>query len=404
MPTSRNKAFVLGRIGLVRSLGRVGIPVTLARESPGVFERWSRYCKEFLLLPHLVYEEDRALKVILDYGLRQEEKPVVFLSAESDVLMFSRNRDELSEYFHITLPPHELLLNLVDKGKFARLARAKNLPVPRTVVPQSQEEFSRAAQEIGYPCVIKPISQRLWHQADVHVRAGNAKAILVRGSDELKSVLQRLAPPGGRELIQEYIPGDDSFHYSLHIYIDKSGTVRGSLVGQKLRTFPIHFGQGCYTKFAQAPEVERICVDSLQSINYTGVATVNVKRHAETGKDYILEVNPRYSLWGILDFTCGVNLPFLQYCDAIGLDSADQRPHGCPRRWLWFARDFKAMIDYGRAGELTLGQWLISLFAEKGAIEFHTLAKDDPLPLLGSAWYSFLSFLRRGISYIKRRL
>lgn len=400
---SRNKALVLGRIGLVRSLGREGIPVTLARESARVFERWSRYCDEFILLPSLVTDEDGAVEIMMQYGRRQEQKPIVFLSAESDVLMFSRHREKLSEFFHITLPSHDLLVDLIDKGRFARLAEAKNLPVPRTLVPQSDQEFFQAADEIGYPCVIKPVSQRLWHAPEIHARIGHAKALLVRGPDDLKSVLQMLPCAGGRELIQQYIPGKDLLHYSLHTYIHHSGTVRGSLVGQKLRTFPIHFGQGCYTRFVQEPAVERVCLEALRQINYTGVATVNVKRHAETGENYILEVNPRYSLWGILDLACGVNLPFLQYCDTLGLVVPSQRPSGRAQRWLWFGADFRAMLAYRRAGELTVGQWLTSYVREKGSIEFHVFAPDDPLPLAATGWNALLAFCGRALSYVKRK-
>jgi D-aspartate ligase len=400
----RNKALVLGRIGLVRCLGREGIPVTLVRESGRVFERWSRYSREFILLPNLTADEEAAVQTLLQYGRRQNEKPVVFLSAELDVLAFSRHRDRLSEFFHITLPSHELLVELIDKARFARLAEAKSLPVPRTLVPQSREEFFEAAEEIGYPCVVKPVSQRLWHATEIIAGIGLRKALLVKDADELDRVLGLLPPVNGNEMLQEYVAGTDDFHYSFHTYINSEGTVRGSMLGQKLRTFPIHFGQGCYTKFVDEPAVKEMCLDVLKKINYSGVATVNVKRHGQTGKDYILEINPRHSLWGVLDSMCGVNLPLLQYCDALGLDIADQRPTGRPHRWLCFGADFKAMLKYRKAGQLTLWQWLTSYFRERGKIEYHVFAPDDPLPVVVSAWNDIVRFFTRGVSYIRRRI
>ncbi|KPJ59510.1 MAG: hypothetical protein AMJ46_10865 [Latescibacteria bacterium DG_63] len=399
-----NKALVVGRIGLVRSLGREGISVTLARESGRVFERWSRYCREFVLLPNLVTDEDSAVEVLLRYGRKQEQKPIVFLSAESDVLTFSRHRDKFSELFHVTLPCHDLLLDLIDKGRFARLADAKGLPVPKTLVPQSKEECFEAADEVGYPCVVKPISQRLWHTPEILSRIGLKKALLARNPDDLATLLAQLPPVGGHELIQQYIPGEDSLHHDFHTYIDCSGRVRGSVVGHKLRTFPIHFGQGCYTRFVEEPAVERVCLDALKKLNYTGVANINTKRHAETGKDYILEINPRYSIWGILDSMCGVNLPLLQYCDAVGLDTPNRQPTGHPQRWLWFGADFKAMLRYRRVGELTLRQWVTSYVREKGRIEFHVFAPDDPLPLAAAGWNALLSFCGRAFSYLKRKI
>jgi D-aspartate ligase len=399
-----HQALVVGRIGLVRCLGREGIPVALARESDRVFARASRYCQEFIRLPNLSANEEEAVEILEKYGRRQEEKPIVFMNAESDVLLFSKYREQLSSLFHIMLAPHDLLVDLINKNRFARLAGVNDFPVPRTLTPESREECLDAADQIGYPCIIKPIRQRQWQSARIINKIGYTKAVLVSGPTELKAVLDLLPPIDGHEMVQQYIPGNDQQHYDLSTYIDPEGRVRGCIIGHKLRTYPVHFGSGCYTRFVDEPAIEDLCLNSLKKIGYTGVADVNLKRHAETGQYYILEINPRYSLWSVFNYACGVNLPLLQYCDVLGIEMPDQQADGRAQRWLWFGNDFKSLLGYRRVEELTVWGWVKSFFIYKGKIEFHVFAWDDPIPLAVAMWLSISKFLGRLGSYIKRRM
>lgn len=404
LPSRTAPALVIGRIGLVRSLGRVGIPVTLARESTRVFERASRYCRGFLHLPDLDRNPDEAVSMLERFGRRQAEKPVAFFNGEADVLLFSRNRERLLPYFRILLPEKGLLEKLIDKSRFATLSEELGLPTPKTVVPMTPEDCFEAAEQVGYPCIIKPFRQRRWHTDEFIARLGLTKAILVRDAEHMHNLLLLLPPIDGREMIQQYIPGADSEHYDFHAYVRSDHQVRGSLVGHKLRTYPIHFGQGCYTRYVDDPEVEQTCLDALQRLGYWGIANINVKRHAQTGQVYILEINPRYSMWCGLDAACGVNLPLLHYADVTGQELPDQRPDGRPRRWLWVGNDARAALDYRRCGELTIGQWLRSYLSQRGSVVFQVYAWDDPGPWFGAMWFGVTDLLRRIPGFVGRRL
>lgn len=397
-------ALVIGRIGLVRSLGRAGVPVALARESGSVFERASRYCRTFLRLPNLDQNPEDAVSRLEEFGITQSSRPVVFLNGEADVLLFSRYRERLNKYFRILLPDGALLERLVDKSSFATLSEELNLPTPRTVIPMVPEDCFAAAEQVGYPCIIKPFRQRRWHTDEIIARLGLTKAILVHNADHLRNLLPLLPPIDGHEMIQEYVPGADSDHYDFHTYIRSDGRIRGSLVGHKLRTYPIHFGQGCYTRYVDEPQVEGVCLSALDRLNYRGVANINVKRHARTGKIYLLEINPRYSLWCGLDAACGVNMPLLQYADAVGRELPDRRADGKPRRWLWVGNDIKAAFQYRRCGELTISRWLRSYFSERGQIVFQVFALDDPGPWLAATWFGSIDLVRRVPGFVLRRI
>ncbi|RPI79639.1 MAG: hypothetical protein EHM45_02090 [Desulfobacteraceae bacterium] len=400
----RNKALVLGRIGIVRSLGREGIPVIVAREESRTFERASRYCSEYVTLPNLDRFSEQALQILERYGERQEHKPVVFLNAESDVLLVSKSRERLQKYFHILLAPDKLIGKLIDKSQFGNLAKQFDLPVPRTFTPLANAEAMAYAEALGYPCILKPVRQRLWHQSEIIRSIGIRKAIRIENPAVLKQTLQMIPPLTGEVMIQEYIPGDDQQHFDFHAYLDRDGKARGKIVGHKLRIHPIHFGAGCYVQYAEEPAIEKLCLNALEKIGYTGAANINLKRHPQTLQDYILEINPRYSLWAIFDTACGVNLPLLHYFDAVGSAVPEQPPFGKSRRWLWLGADFAAMLAYRKTGEWTLWNWLKSLIFLPGKIEYHVFAWDDPIPLLASWMLKIETNLRITYSYFLRGL
>ncbi len=397
-------ALVMGRISLVRSLGRAGVPVILAREGNLVFERASRYVRGFLRLPSLRYDDSEALGMLLDYGRNLDRKPVAFFNGESDVMLFSANRGELEKYYSFHLAKHGLITKLVNKADFAGLAEECDLPVPKTYLPKSRDEYLEVASKLGYPCLLKPIRQRMWHDDRVVASIGLRKAYLLKSEEQFMKLISRFELEPGRDMLQEYIPGRDSDHYDYHVYLDRQDNIRGEVLGHKIRTCPIHFGQGCYTEYCDNREIADVCLSALNKIGYTGVANINVKRHEATGKYYILEINPRFSLWTVIDSACGVNLPHLYYCDQAGIEMPSQEAHGRPRRWLWLNHDFKAMLAYRRKGELTFTEWLKSFFNRPGKIECHIFSPDDILPAFASVFISGYLGIRKLADYVRHLL
>jgi len=396
----RNKALVIGHIGLVRSLGEEGVPVIVAKEGTHPIERYSRYCLEYINLPNLETDEVSALEILEAVGKKYKEKLVAFFNGESDVLLFSKHRDRLGKYYNIVLSEDDLIKKLVDKSEFAGLAERYKLPVPRTIIPRTIEKLHDLIGEFKFPFILKPIRQRDWHKDEIiDLLGGIRKAILITNRDEFDSYIDKLHSHIDRVMIQEYIPGGDQQHYDFHVYIDKSGVPRGYITGHKMRIYPIHFGQGCYTELVDEPRVANICIEALLKIGYVGSANINLKLHPDTNEFYILEINPRFSLWTILDAACGVNLPFLQYKDALGQDIENLYPKINKIKWLWFSRDFKSMLDYRRCDEITFWQWIKSYdFGIKHV--FHVFSFNDPCPYLACYLLVIRKYFHRIINKI----
>ncbi|PXA04224.1 hypothetical protein DDZ13_06705 [Coraliomargarita sinensis] len=83
----------------------------------------------------------------------------------------------------------------VDKEAFSNWCHSNSLPVPRSVIANSEEETMTAASEIGFPCVLKGVAG-----------AGGQEVVVVRDELELASACSAMSGKTGW-LVQEFIDG-----------------------------------------------------------------------------------------------------------------------------------------------------------------------------------------------------
>ena len=111
-----------------------------------------------------------------------------------------------------------------------------------------------------------------------------------------------------------------------------------------------------------------------------GPVKLDYKRDPSSGRFYLLEVNPRFSLWNHLGAASGVNLPLVAYRDLTGQPAGAKATATPGVRWLALGDDARAFLrDYRPAGELDWTSWLRSL---RGPKVYDVFAWDDASPLV----------------------
>ncbi len=374
-------ALVVDAVGVVRSLGDAGISsvvVSEQRESPTF---WSRHCLARAIMPSTRDRPEDALEILKKASRGFTNLPVVLTGREPETLLISRNREELSRYMRIKMAPPEVMEALTDKWQFATLAERHEIPVPRTFRPANVDDLMHLSERLSFPCILKPLAQQLWLRKEVYAIVGQwRKAYLAADRDDLVRVFTALWKVDPGLFVQEYIPGSDQCLFDLHAYFDAPGRLAGYFLGRKIRTQPIHFGQGSYTRSWQDPDVARVGLEALERIGYVGPANLNLKKHEQTGRVYLLEINPRFSLWCHLATRCGVNLPQALYNDCLGLPLPKLVQNPTERRWLYMYYDFLAFRQYRKTREWNFFSWIRSLIFPR--ILFYRWDWRDPLPLL----------------------
>lgn len=382
-----------GALNVVRGLGRQGVPVTVLTEYAGKHAAASRYCKEVIVFPELMRRPDRTLSFLLDYAERHDSTPVLFPTNDPELKLLSDLSDELSGAYNLIAPNKSHLDGFSDKARFRALAEQYDFPVPRTFQPESEGDLERISREVRYPVVVKPAGVMGWNTETAEGALRYKKALRLDTKEELIELYRRI-PEGDRYLlVQEYIHGPDEAHFDIHIYMDKTSQPVAYFTGQKLRIYPAYAGSGCYVNSIIVNPIVGISIKMLQAMGYHGLANINFKRDSETGEYMLMEINPRVSQWNILATECGVNLPYIAYADAVGIDY--ERPAGQKEniKYLTFKNDLKAFLEYKRNGDWTWWPYLKTLMPAKKVYQYY--ARDDLSPFVLEVRHSFSSMLRR---------
>jgi predicted ATP-grasp superfamily ATP-dependent carboligase len=365
-------------LGILRSLGRRGIAVTLFDSTIDDIAYHSRYVR----VARLGDCDDAAELIgrVIGMAERESQKPVLFVSGDRFLLHACRNAARLADHLQVLLPPLEAAETVVSKERFRAFAEAHSVPVPRSWLPGSEAELRELAPGLAYPVVLKPVRSMDWHDAGLVAEQGHIKMILADDAAVLLAHWTRLAAHGLLTLVQEYIDGGDSDHYSYVSYRNRDGRELAGATVRKLRLHPIHGGLSTCAEPVIEAELEATGRGVLEQLHYTSVASVCFKRDPATGRARIFEINGRLPLPHAALLARGIDLPLLMYLDAQGLPpGAALRPRAGKGRWIALSHDLWALREYRKCGEIGLARWLRSLLPVRHVVE---LDPRDPGPFL----------------------
>jgi len=314
---------------------------------------------------------------LVQFGAAQPVPPVLFYEEDRELLLISRHREELAKAFRFVVPDATLVEDLVDKARFQALAARLPLPVPPALALDPEQPLPPEVLDLRFPLIVKPLTRRSDQWAPL---AGSAKAIEVGTPAELRALWPQLAAAGIPVLAQEIIPGPETAIESYHVYVDAAGRTVGEFTGKKIRTHPQAFGDSTALVTTDSADVAALGRELVSKLALRGVAKFDFKR-APDGRLYMLEVNPRFTLWHHLAAVAGVNIPALVYADLVG---GPRPPGGRARagvRWCKLWRDRSA----ARTANLPLWRWLPWALACEAKCG---LAWDDPFPLARAALHA----------------
>jgi D-aspartate ligase len=367
-------ALVMGDIDLVRALGVAGVAsafLGFADDSA----RFSRHVRVSLPWIDPWDRQEELVEALLEFARSQPQAPVLFPQTDATLLVASRYRERLSARFRAALADHELVEQLVDKGRFHELAASHDLPVPRAQRLTAAPGDPPPALRVPLPVVIKPLTRTpAWTSL-----AGASKALHVLGHEDLVALWPRLTGLQGEVLAEQLIGGPESRIESFHVYVDAAGAHAGEFTGRKIRTLPREYGRSTAVEIVSLPDVAELGRDVVARLGLRGVAKLDFKRD-NGGRLHLLEINPRFNLWHYPGAVAGVNLPALVYADLIGRE----RPAALrsPRHVMWCEplQDLRA----ARAERISPVAWLRWV---RGCDAICGLAREDPLPFLrGVLW------------------
>jgi D-aspartate ligase len=358
-------------LGVVRSLGRRGIPVYVVDDQQSV-SAFSTYASRTIRVKDL-RDERKTVDAVLDVGRRFGLRNwVLFPTRDETVAAFSRYRDELSEFFRVPTPDWETVQWVWDKKNTYDLAARLGIPCPKTFNPRSEDELTALHSRL--PLAIKPAVKENFFYAT------GAKAWRANTIDELHQMYAKAAAQIRPEeiLVQEIIPGDGHRQVSYCAFF-RDGQAHSTLLARRLRQHPREFGRAAtYVETIKLPEIEELSERFLKAINYYGLVEIEFKQDPRDGLYKLLDVNAR--TWGFhaLGFPAGVDFPYLQFADQMGESTV--RSHGpAGIGWLRLLTDVPTALSDMIGGHVSIRSYFESL--RRTRIE-SVFCKEDPLPSL----------------------
>jgi len=356
-------------LGVIRSLGRRGIPVYVLNHAGHLVGAVSRYATRTLRWP--LEDSRRQLDFLLELASREKlEGWVLVPTDDEDVVLFARHHEVLSEHYRLTTPTWDSVRWVCDKGLLYRLAQDLALDRPWTFCPRDRYEL--ASVKCPFPVILKPAMRLGFNRltADKAWRFDDRSSLLAGYEEACKTIDPELL------ILQEVVPGWGDAQFSFAA-LCKDGQPLASVVARRTRQFPMDFGRfSTYVETVDEPRVIEPATRLLAATRLTGLVEVEFKKDPRTGKFLLLDVNPRVWGWHTLSKRAGVDFPYLLWRLVTGRPVAEA--HGRPgERWMRLCADVPMAIQEIAKSRLSLWAYLHSLVSAKESAIF---SWDDPLP------------------------
>jgi D-aspartate ligase len=329
-----------GGLGLVRSLGRAGVPVIVVEQDRFAPALHSRYARKFIV-PELSGRP--LIRGLLALRETLAARPVLFLTSDEAALTVSQYRAELEQAYHLRLPDHDRLRALLHKSSFQELAEAHGFPIPRSVRITNVLEIGTLA-DLSFPVVIKPSVK-----TGEYLTSRFARGYRAANLEEAEVICRNILPVLPNLIVQEWIEGTDEDIYFCLQYRGRDGTV-SAFTGRKLTIWPPDVGPtASCTAAPMAHAILGPMTDAFfDAVSFTGMGSMEYKRDARSGRYVMIEPTVGRVDWQEEVATLhGVNIPLAAYRHEIGM--APRAEPVSPERMIWRdrGRHWRAMRHAG---------------------------------------------------------
>ena len=212
---------------------------------------------------------------------------------DSYVKLAAENKQYFPENCIAATVSGELINTLINKEKFYALCDEYGIDHPGTFIYRKEmgHDFELNFQP---PYICKPANGVAYWE---HPFEGNEKVFTCPDRKNLEEVLDKVYASGYPDtmIIQDFIPGDDSYMRVLTNYSDRNGKVKLMCMGHVLLEEHTPHGIGNHAVILNepcGPIAEKIKA-FLEDIGYVGFSNFDIKYDQRDGKYKVFEINCR---------------------------------------------------------------------------------------------------------------
>ena len=261
-----------------------------------------------------LWKEDRFIEKINEYANSHKDKKILLISTNETYTEFIvKNQENLCDNLIYNTPDIDTIKTLTNKELFYKTYENKGLVFPKTVYFNLDDDMSKI--KVPYPLVVKPANVVEYNHVSFE---GKNKIYKVNNALELQMIINNIKKSNYKDrlIIQEFIPGDDSYLFDSVVYLDKYSKCRlisFAQIGLQERTKSMVGNaavliNGFNTYDGDASKQISSIVKFMESINYKGFAEIDMKYDARDNTFKVLEINARQGRCSYYITPLGYNL------------------------------------------------------------------------------------------------
>src|SRR5690606_20751240 len=263
-----------------------------------IFEQVDNFNKQEAFLP--------ALEAIAD---KYKEMKLLLLACGDDYAkLIIKNKPELQKYFIVPYIDESLMDEILLKENFYKVCDKYNFQYPKTTTI-SYEDYQQFEVPFDYPIIIKASNSVAYWACQF---PGKKKVFVANDEEEKKAILEAIYSSTYKDnlIIQEFIPGDDSYMRVLNAYVGKDGKVKLMCLGNPI--LEEHSPEGIGSYAAIITTYDEKLMDKvryfLEDIGFTGFANFDMKLDPRDGEYKLFEINLRNGRSSYYVTAAGYNL------------------------------------------------------------------------------------------------
>jgi len=366
-------------LAVVRSLGAAGYRVILGRGTHKPIEAYSRYCNEQWKHSNLNEALDNPKSFRSELIRLLEERPDIswiFPVTEIGIKVMLSLRESIPPHIQIAMVPETPFRICLDK----QLANENcGLAYPESRVVENSTELSKAADDIGFPLIIK--------SANTTLRVFDRKAYIVRDLSIFTSVFHRWPQEHDKLIVQKFIAG----RLEQSDFVAAKGELIAYCEGINLRTDMLD-GTGLGVEFrstAPSKAVFSATQKFIKTLNYSGPGLIQLIREEDTGTLYFIENNPRVAAGVAESVASGHDIPHLvlralddHATHRLKLVTIDSYQGQSCFHTHWLSRDIEGYLaQRPTLSKAQRREWLSNMLRSFRRAEAHVMWQwRDPLP------------------------
>ena len=227
-----------GGLGIIRSLGRKGIPVYGVHQSKWEPAARSRFLQRIFVWDFSSATADDSVKFLLKLAQTIEKKPILIPTSDVTAGVVAENAGQLADQYLLATPSPEVVHQFSCKKRTHDLCHKLGVPTAVTALVQSKEEALDFARTWNFPIIVKGRDGAFRLR-----KKETARVAIVSGEQELLNIFNQNLMTGAPGLIlQEYIAGGDDTVWMFNGYFNDQSQCLFGATGRKLRQFPAHRG------------------------------------------------------------------------------------------------------------------------------------------------------------------